>query len=1074
MYKNWQDREKNGESIRWDIWNPRMKRIYDLIADDILENRIRSVMDMGAGEMYLRNLLSEKVAYFPVDYFARYPDTLVCDFNLKQFPKENVDVIIAAGVLPFITDAKWFFEEAFQHCRQKFVLTYTPMELEENMERREKVYLWRNHYTYPQLCRLLYDSGFLLTHVEKRKYEECADQIILVAEKASPETLPKMMSCTGCGVCAECCPSGALELSYDREGFLRPVFHEAKCVHCNICMERCPALHFESKNNPEPKTFAVWAPDELRLQSSSGGAFSLLALEIIRQRGAVCGVRYEPGKQQVEHVIIRSEKELSELRGSKYVQSDMQNVYQSLRLILENEEVPVLFCGCPCQVSALNSCLGHKYKNLYTVDLLCAGVTAPGVFQRYMAENWDVDRVTNVNCRIKDFGWNPHFLKVEFRDGSNQIVHRETDPFEQLFHSFAGQRESCYACTFSTFPRQGDITLGDFWGVQNYDAALDDGKGTSFVSINSEKGEKLFNLCLKSAVMIRNVPWQYTGTNRVSTFLSERVALPETRERLYHLLSTHSFRDAVELTINAKYDVAVPCNWSGDNYGAQLTQYAFYRILTEMGLETIMIERPDMPFPGGNAETARLFRRNPYPEYATHKLFKNTDEMRAMNDLADIFIVPSDQLWNALFAEKDLFALGYVANNKKKIAYATSFGCYPHNWKEDERAREAFFLSRFDAISVREDSGVKILRESFNIVDVEQTLDPVFLHDANFYTDLCGFSRYNDQNIGIASFILDPSIEKEKYISWICEELNLKSIQIGDVNYHKNNKKKWGLSVENNIMIEDWIAVIRNSEFVVTDSFHGICLAIIFQKQFIAIGNTKRGLARFESILKQFDLMDRLVLNPKERNASILHRKIDYFLVMRILKKQQRNSLNWLKTAIAKPKQANLTTYDVLDREIIQQKNMCKERDAESAIAFQKLDSRQAGIDKELLRINDNIDKINAELLRINKNHDLVNAELLRINQWADKEEKNHSNSISAINAELIRINGNIDAINEELLNGKKSMSAVLLALNEKSQLISELCKRLTDLETSFSYRIGKLVTWLPRKVMLFFRNKRQ
>ena len=1065
MFRDWKDREQTGGAIQWDVWNDRMKRIYDLVASDFLEDRAHSVLDLGAGQMYLRELLPDNIEYYPVDYLSRCAETLVCDFELHQFPQKRADIVVAAGILHFVSDAEWFLEQVFQHCGKKFVLTDCPLELETDLKKREQVYLWRNHYTYVQLCQLLHKVGFLITHTEKKCYDGRVDQMILVLEKATPEKLPEMVSCTGCGVCAEGCPAAALEMAYDGEGFLRPIFHEKKCIRCGKCLRTCPVLRLETRNSPDPESYAVWAPDEIRLQSSSGGAFSLLALEVLRQDGAVCGARYQPENRLIEHVVIRDAKDLPALRGSKYIQSDIRAIYKQVQEILEHENIPVLFSGCPCQVAALYAYLGREYENLYTVDLLCGGVTAPGLFQKYLEENWDTAKIKNVNCRTKKFGWNSTYITIEYVDGSTKSVHIEKDPFEKLFHSFAGQRECCYACVFSTFPRQGDITLGDFWGVQNYDAALDDGKGTSFVCINNEKGKRLFEQAKGPAVMLRRVPWQYTGTNRLSPFLAERVKLPDTRERFYHLLEIQSYGKAVESAVGGKYDVGVVCNWSGDNYGAQLTQYAFYRVLTDMGLEAVMIERPNMPYPGGNAATARLFRRNPYPSYATHALFEDTDEMRRINDLADIFIVPSDQLWNALFAEKDLFALGYVANNKKKISYATSFGCDPHNWKEDERAREAFFLKQFDAISVREDSGIRILQESFGIKDAEQTLDPVFLHDADFYRELSKCSRYAEKKIGLAAFILDPDESKEQYIRRVCSTLSLESIQICDVNTTTDNGKLWDLPIECNVRIEDLLAVFQKSDFIVTDSFHGVCLAIIFQKDFVAIGNAKRGLARFQSILKQFHLEERLILDLDTVSDVLLQKKIDYSIVEELLNTKRKHSLHWLSEAIRKPKEASLTTYDILDRELLSERSERRKLEMRASKAEQQIEERQNNMDTELLRVNGNIDAINMELLQINQRADVVsaqlteeiqtsyavnaellringcidtvNAELLRVNQRADVVSVQLTKEIQtsdAVNAELLRINGCIDTVNAELLRVNQRADIVSAQLTEEIQ----------------------------------------
>ena len=1057
MENNWILNELRGGTIQWDSWNPRMRRIFDLVYPDIMNHEYTSVMDLGAGQMYLKDLLPSDIAYYPVDYLARCPETLVYDFNKHEFPEQKADLVVAAGIMHYVQDTDWWLKEIQEHCGKTFVLTYTPVELEGDIKKREELFLWGNHYSYTELYECLIKHGFLPVHVEKGNYDnKWTEHVILVLKKSEAANLPDLASCSGCGICAMECPASAIQMRMDREGFARPEFDSEKCIGCQKCMRKCPSLNIDASNQMNPDTYAFWADEDVRSKSSSGGAFSVLADAVLKKGGYVCGAAYDKYRHSISHMIVQDEAGLCRLRGSKYVQSDIQPVLEPIKRLLETQGAPVLFTGCPCQIAALKAYLGKSYDQLYLADLLCAGVTAPQVFTEYLEDSYDLDRISNVNFRTKQNGWDPFWLTVTYDNGEQSVVGIATDPMEQLFHSLSGMRQSCYACVFSAFPRQGDLTMGDFWGIQNYDAVLDDNKGTSFVSVNNEKGRKLYEMLEQNAAMIKPVPWQYTGTNRLFPFLSERSKMPETREYFYHLREKRSFGEAVNRALQMKFDVGVVCNWSGDNYGAQITQYAFYHVLTRMGLEPIMIERPKMPWPGGNDSRAGLFRMNPYPSYAMCPLFSDIEEMRAINNYADTFIVPSDQLWNALFAEKDLFALGYIANNKKKISYATSFGCDPHNWSEDERAREAFFLKQFDAISVREDSGIRILRESFGVSDAVQTLDPVFLCEDDFYDELCKKSRYSENRGHIAAFILDPNPEKAELIRKLSRKTGKPSFQITDSYKREERAKQWDLPVEMNVFTEDLLAVIKNSDYVITDSFHGVCFAVLFRKPFLAIVNQQRGMARFLSILRLFHLEDRLIFAVEEADTDVLEKPVDYSLVEAVLHKERKKSLEWLKNALQMPKKADLTAYDILDEKLYQRgKDLEKYKEQNKGI-FAGIDNRLVNIDKELLRVNQNTDAVNSELLRvnqnidavssellrINKNTDLIDSELLRINQNADavnRELLSVNKRQDATNKELLRINQNTDAVNSELLRINQNMDAVsseLLRINKNTDLI--------------------------------------
>lgn len=226
--------------------------------------------------------------------------------------------------------------------------------------------------------------------------------------------------CTGCTACANICPVNAIHMIENAKGFLEPVIHSHTCVNCGKCKNVCPIC-----NPPEisqsTSGFAYQCSDnKARFLSTSGGFFFDLANYIIDNDGFVCGASYN--KQMVlEHIIVSKHEEVLPLQKSKYVQSELSDIFRKIKDLLGAQKL-LLFVGLPCQVAGLSNFLGQKYDNLILVDLVCYGVPSPGLFKEwidYLNQKYQnrLGKVTNVIFRDKTYGYATPNVKICFCNG---------------------------------------------------------------------------------------------------------------------------------------------------------------------------------------------------------------------------------------------------------------------------------------------------------------------------------------------------------------------------------------------------------------------------------------------------------------------------------------------------------------------------------------------------------------------------------------------------------------------------------------------------------------------------------
>lgn len=292
--------------------------------------------------------------------------------------------------------------------------------------------------------------------------------------------------CTGCRTCEQLCPKSCITMEYTSEGFIEPRIDASKCVDCGLCQKKCPQ-NISNLNSLPKGVYAVRYKDNKEImQSASGGVFVAIAKYFLKQGGVCVGAAYLD-EWNVGHIVVKDENDVPRLQSSKYVQSDTLHTYTEVRSLLKSG-VKVLFSGTPCQVAGLKSFLGNTdTTNLLTMDLICHGVPSIKLFKSYIGwlEKKMGSRVLCYNFRDKSSGWGVNFrVKTKYKTKTRSCV---IDPY--YYHFLQGDiyRECCYHCKYCNTQRIGDMTIGDYWGIEEIMPDFFSKKGVSCLLLNSEK-----------------------------------------------------------------------------------------------------------------------------------------------------------------------------------------------------------------------------------------------------------------------------------------------------------------------------------------------------------------------------------------------------------------------------------------------------------------------------------------------------------------------------------------------------------------------------------------------------------
>ena len=294
--------------------------------------------------------------------------------------------------------------------------------------------------------------------------------------------------CCGCYACANICPNQCISMQKDEEGFYYPSIDKDKCNNCGLCKKVC-SFKNEIADVTFNEPYAAYSKNkEILLTSSSGGIFHHLADYVLKSNGVIYGASFD-NDNKVYHIRIDSVDSLDKLKRSKYVQSNLKDVYKQTKSDLKNGQV-VLFAGTGCQINSLILYLGVSRvncENLYTIDIFCHGVPSEKVWEKYLEEN-NISEKADINFRDKYHGWEKYSVRL-----NDTKTFFYEDYYMKSFLSECNIRPSCFGCKSKGAKRLSDITIGDYWGVKDTCSEMHKINGTSAVVVHTEKGKKLFN-----------------------------------------------------------------------------------------------------------------------------------------------------------------------------------------------------------------------------------------------------------------------------------------------------------------------------------------------------------------------------------------------------------------------------------------------------------------------------------------------------------------------------------------------------------------------------------------------------
>ncbi len=357
-------------------------------------------------------------------------------------------------------------------------------------------------------------------------------------------TFPK--DCCGCSACAQRCPQQCIKMQEDKEGFLYPSINTDLCTNCRLCEKVCPSIVQANEHLPLKVYAAKNTNEKKRLQSSSGGVFTSLAEIIIKEKGVIFGACFDEN-WEVSHSYTDTLEGIEPYRRSKYVQSNIRNSYQQVEAFLKQGR-KVLFTGSPCQVAGLKLFLRKEYSNLLSVDFVCHGVPSRKVWRIYLNEviqKLSLDShtplskstIASINFRNKKDGWKKYCFQLTMQPDRYHHQSELCEPYYEntfmkgFLHDLI-LRPSCYQCPSKKGKSGSDLTIADYWNIQQVLPQFDDDKGVGLVLINTNKGAEYYSF-IQEIISVGTTYEEAKGNNGG---FNETIVYHKNREKFFNRL----------------------------------------------------------------------------------------------------------------------------------------------------------------------------------------------------------------------------------------------------------------------------------------------------------------------------------------------------------------------------------------------------------------------------------------------------------------------------------------------------------------------------------------------------------
>ncbi len=346
--------------------------------------------------------------------------------------------------------------------------------------------------------------------------------------------------CFGCGACAAKCPTNCIAMELDEQGFDYPVIDQTKCVDCKSCVTVCPAINRVEQREPI-KTYAAWIKDEKAHESStSGGVSDALAQTVIAMGGVVFGAQMNPDFS-VCHSCAGDRQGIQKFKQSKYVQSRTKDTYRQVKQCLAAGK-KVLYTGTPCQIAGLQSYIGN-HKNLYLADIICHGTPAFDGLRRHIEQ---IEEKCGKKANSLSFRGSAYQLKLKLKQDILYAKKSTEDLWYMGFLRGLFYKEACYTCPFADRHRAADITMGDFWGLQDAALRQQAKHGVSVMLVNTEKG---MELCDKASELLQLTERDTDEAVAGNKQLRHPMPYHPNRGKFYRLLDKYGFEKAAKKSL---------------------------------------------------------------------------------------------------------------------------------------------------------------------------------------------------------------------------------------------------------------------------------------------------------------------------------------------------------------------------------------------------------------------------------------------------------------------------------------------------------------------------------------------